>query len=91
MDHRNYTYADDVLRDRIVLVTGASDGIGRALAVHAAGLGAQLILHGRNVRKLEKVYDKIESLNSAPRPSIAVMGSRERRCEFVQNTGGKFV
>lgn len=73
MDHRNYTYADDVLRDRIVLVTGASDGIGRALAVHAAGLGAQLILHGRNVRKLEKVYDKIESLNSAPRPSIAVM------------------
>ncbi len=73
MDHRNYTYADDVLRDRIILVTGASDGIGRALAVHAAGLGAQLILHGRNVRKLEKVYDEIESLKSAPRPSIAVM------------------
>jgi NAD(P)-dependent dehydrogenase (short-subunit alcohol dehydrogenase family) len=73
MDHRHYTYADDVLRDRIILVTGASDGIGRALAVHAAGLGAQLILHGRNVRKLEKVYDEIESLKSAPRPSIAVM------------------
>ena len=73
MDHRNYTYADDVLRDRIILVTGASDGIGRALAVHAAGLGAQLILHGRNVHKLEKVYDEIESLKSAPRPSIAVM------------------
>ncbi len=73
MDHRNYTYADDVLRDRIILVTGASDGIGRALAVHAAGLGAQLVLHGRNVRKLEKVYDEIESLASAPRPSIAVM------------------
>jgi len=73
MDHRNYTYADDVLRDRIILVTGASDGIGRALAVHAAGLGAQLVLHGRNVRKLKKVYDEIESLTSAPRPSIAVM------------------
>ncbi len=73
MDHRNYTYADDVLRDRIILVTGASDGIGRALAVHAAGLGAQLILHGRNVGKLEKVYDEIESLKSAPRPSIAVI------------------
>ena len=73
MDHRNYTYADDVLRDRIILVTGASDGIGRALAVHAASLGAQMILHGRNVRKLEKVYDEIDSLTSAPRPSIAVM------------------
>ena len=73
MDHRNYTYADDVLRERIILITGASDGIGRALALHAASLGAQIILHGRNVGKLEKVYDEIESIDSAPRPSIAMM------------------
>ena len=56
MDHQNYTYPSDVLRERIILITGASDGIGRALAIHAAGLGAQIILHGRNVNKLEKVY-----------------------------------
>jgi len=73
MDHRNYTYADDVLRERIILITGASDGIGRVLALHAAGLGAQIILHGRDVSKLEKVYDEIESIDAAPRPSIAVM------------------
>ncbi len=73
MDHRNYEYPDDVLRERIVLITGASDGIGRALALHAADLGAQVILHGRNVRKLEQVYDEIEALEGAPRPSIAVM------------------
>ncbi len=73
MDHRNYTYADDVLQARIILITGASDGIGRALALHAAGLGAKIILHGRSVGKLEKVYDEIESIETAPRPSIAVM------------------
>ncbi len=73
MDHCNYTYADDVLRERIILITGASDGIGRALALHAASLGAQIILHGRNVGKLEKVYDEIESIDAAPRPSIAMM------------------
>lgn len=73
MDHRNYTYADDVLRERIILITGASDGIGRALALHTASLGAQIILHGRNVSKLEKVYDEIESIDRATRPSIAVM------------------
>ncbi len=73
MDHRDYTYADDVLRERIILITGASDGIGRALALHAASLGAQIILHGRNVGKLEKVYDEIESIDAAPRPSIAMM------------------
>lgn len=73
IDPTNYTYASDVLRERIILVTGASDGIGRALAVHVAGLGAQVILHGRNSTKLEAVYDEIEALDGAPRPSIAVL------------------
>ncbi len=72
-DPRSYTYAADLLRDRIVLITGASDGIGRALALHSASLGARVILHGRNVDKLEKVYDEVEAIEGAPRPSIAVM------------------
>jgi len=72
-DHANYTYPADLLKDRIILVTGASDGIGRALAVHAAAHGARVILHGRNVAKLEQVYDKIETLGGAPQPAIAVM------------------
>jgi NAD(P)-dependent dehydrogenase (short-subunit alcohol dehydrogenase family) len=72
-DPRSYTYPADLLRDRIVLITGASDGIGRALALHSASLGARIILHGRNVSKLEKVYDEVEAIEGAPRPSIAVM------------------
>ena len=73
IEPRNYTYSGDVLRDRVILVTGASAGIGRALALHAAGLGARVIIHGRSARKLEKVYDEIEALENAPRPSIAVL------------------
>ena len=73
MDHKNYTYPANLLEGRIILITGASDGIGRALAVHAAAHGAQVILHGRNAAKLEKVYDEIETLGGAPRPSIAVL------------------
>lgn len=72
-DHQTYTYPQNVLRARVILITGASDGIGRALALHSAALGAQVILHGRNVQKLEKVYDQIEALADAPRPSIAVV------------------
>jgi NAD(P)-dependent dehydrogenase (short-subunit alcohol dehydrogenase family) len=72
-DHREYAYPQDILRDRILLITGASDGIGRALALRAAELGAQVILHGRDVSKLEKVYDEIEAIDGVPRPSIAVM------------------
>ena len=73
MDHRNYTYPDNLLDGRIILITGASDGIGRALAVHAAGHGAQVILHGRKTAKLESVYDEIDALDGAARPAIAVL------------------
>jgi len=73
MDIRNYKYTHDVLKDRVILITGATDGIGRALARHCAELGARVILHGRNVRKLEAVYDEIEAIPKAPRPSIAVL------------------
>jgi NAD(P)-dependent dehydrogenase (short-subunit alcohol dehydrogenase family) len=73
IEPRDYDYPQDILRDRVVLITGASDGIGRALALEAARHGAQVILHGRNVQKLETVYDEIEALDRAPRPSIAVM------------------
>ena len=73
IEPRDYEYPQDILRDRVALITGASDGIGRALALEAASHGAQVILHGRNVEKLEAVYDEIEALVGAPRPSIAVM------------------
>ena len=73
MDHRTYTCPQNLLEGRIILITGASDGIGRALAVQAAAHGAQVILHGRNTAKLEKVYDEIEALDGAPRPAIAVL------------------
>src|SRR5688572_26038362 len=65
----SYSPAGDTLRDRVVLITGASDGIGKAVAQAAAKHGARVILHGRNVRKLEAVYDLIVQAG-APRPSI---------------------
>ena len=73
MDHRTYTYPGNLLDERIILITGASGGIGRALAIHAAGHGAQVILHGRNAARLESVYDEIDALDGAPRPAIAVV------------------
>jgi len=73
VDPITYAYPADVLKDRIILITGASDGIGKTLACHIAGLGAQVILHGKDTKKLEAVYDEIEALENAPRPSIAVL------------------
>ena len=81
IDPRAYTYSDNILRDRIILITGSSDGIGKSLALHAASLGAQVILHGRSVQKLEKIYDAIEDMEGAARPSIAVMDLESANAE----------
>lgn len=68
-DPRTYQPPKDLLKDRVILITGASDGIGKAVALAAAAHGAQVVLHGRNVRKLESVYDAIVNAGQ-PRPSI---------------------
>jgi NAD(P)-dependent dehydrogenase (short-subunit alcohol dehydrogenase family) len=61
-----------LLAGRVILITGATSGLGRALAIESARAGATVILSGRNRSKLERVYDEIESLN-APQPAIAVL------------------
>lgn len=69
IDPRTYQPAAHILNGRVVLITGASDGIGKAVALAAAAHGASVLLHGRNVRKLEAVYDSIVAAQH-PRPSI---------------------
>jgi len=69
-DLRRYVPADNLLADRVILVTGASGSIGGALAQACARSGARVILSGRSVKKLESVYDAILAAGG-PRPSIA--------------------
>lgn len=66
---KNYQARPDLMRDRVILVTGASDGIGRAAALACAAHGATVILQGRTLAKLEQVYDAIEAAGQ-PQPAI---------------------
>jgi len=66
MSDDTYRPAPDLLRDRVVLVTGAGGGIGGAVAMACARHGAQVILHDRSARLLEKIYDAIAAANGPP-------------------------
>ena len=68
----SYTPATDALKDRVILVTGAGAGIGRAVAIECAHRGATVVLLGRTQAKLESTYDAIEALD-VPRPAILAL------------------
>ena len=69
---KQFTSDAELLAGRVILITGAGSGLGRTLAVECARAGASVILSGRNLAKLERVYDEIEALQ-APQPAIAML------------------
>lgn len=69
IDFRNYSPRSNLLGARVILVSGAGQGLGRMAALTYAGYGATVILHGRRSEKLESVYDEIEAAGGA-QPSI---------------------
>jgi len=71
-DPRAVVPRPDELAGRVIAVTGASDGIGRAVALACAQHGAQLVLIGRTAVKLQAVHDAIAAA-AAPAATIAVL------------------
>ena len=49
------------LAGRVILVTGATQGLGRAVALECARAGATVVLSAKHVKRLEAVYDEIEA------------------------------
>ena len=67
-----YTAPPLCLKDKVILVTGAGDGIGKAAAKAYAQAGATVILLGRSLDKLEATYDEIEA-EGHPQPALVPM------------------
>ena len=66
---RAYRPGADLFEGRVVLVTGATGGIGRAVAGALARHGATVILHGRDADALDILYHELRRLG--PEPAVA--------------------
>ncbi len=51
------------MKDKIILITGSTSGIGKIAALELANMGAQIIIHGRETLKTEKVKNEIVRLS----------------------------
>lgn len=92
---QSYEASADLLKDRVILITGAGAGIGRAAALTCAAHGATTILLGRELAKLEAVYDEIVAAGR-PTPAILTLdlgqaGMHECRqvAEVIETTFGR--
>ncbi len=65
----DYHAPNDLLEQKVILITGAGDGIGKQAALTYAAHGATCILLGKTVSKLEAVYDEIVA-NGDAEPAI---------------------
>ena len=68
----DFSIKNNALASKVILVTGAGDGIGRQAAISYAAQGATVILLGKTVKKLEAVYDVIVEAGH-PQPAIIPM------------------
>ena len=62
---QNFTPKADCLEGKKILVTGAADGIGKAVTIELASFGATVLMLDKKTRHLEKLYDQIIQRKSA--------------------------
>jgi NADP-dependent 3-hydroxy acid dehydrogenase YdfG len=80
------TPAPEHLKDQTALVTGASQGIGKAIVLQLAAAGAGVCLVGREEQKLEAAAEEARAAGSPVfihRADLTVDGDLQRLCSFV--------
>jgi NAD(P)-dependent dehydrogenase (short-subunit alcohol dehydrogenase family) len=85
---RGFVLADNALQNRIIAVTGATGGLGTSLCKVLAQAGATVVLIGRKLEKLEKLYDVVQQTGSAQPAMItlALDTADEAECKGVAET-----
>ncbi len=80
----SYTLPANSLTDRVVLISGATGGIGTTLSKACATAGATVVLAGRKLKKLEKLYDVLDGMGPAQPAMVVLEQDKAGPAEYVE-------
>jgi len=72
------------LDKQVVLISGATGGMGTALSKACAQAGAVVILAGRKLKKLEKLYDVVKDIGTTEPALITLEQDKAGPAEYIQ-------
>ena len=79
------------MRDKVVIITGASSGIGKALVFTLARQGAKIAMAARRLEELLVIEEELKQTTGAEIISIRTDVTKEQACkELIEQTYAKF-
>lgn len=78
------------LTDRVAIITGASSGIGAAIARRFVAAGATVVIVGRNRQALSKLEEEIKELGARQQKIVADLSDETAAAKIVQETIDRF-
>nr|MBI1232585.1 SDR family oxidoreductase [Cytophagales bacterium] len=78
------------VKNKIIMVSGATGVLGKAMAKHLASEGAQIIVLGRNPEKVTELVNEIKDEGGFAHPAIADVTSEEQLQELYKEIAGEF-
>ena len=91
LDLNDYTASKDLLDNRFILITGATSGIGKTLALACAAHGARLLVPAKSAKKVNSLLEELSQLSDKTHQSyimdFSIAGGMEyiKLAEFIQN------
>ncbi len=81
---KSYTLPPGCLDSKVILITGATGGLGTALSKACAEAGATVVLASRKLKKLEKLYDVIKGIGQREPAMITLEQDKAGPSEYIE-------
>lgn len=78
------------MKDKVIIITGASSGIGKACAIAFANEGASVVIAGRNLDNLKKTEEEVKNTTASVLPVQCDVSNEENCKNLITNTISKF-